>query len=87
MKYDKTYTVITGASSGIGMETAKAFASRGENLILIARRKNQLAMLKQEILQAYPALDIIIQTADLSLPENACSLYKKLASLSIAGLD
>jgi len=25
------YTVITGASSGIGYETAKAFAARGKN--------------------------------------------------------
>ena len=37
------YTVITGASSGIGYETAKAFASRGKNVIIIARRKEKLA--------------------------------------------
>ena len=44
------YTVITGASSGIGYETAKAFAGRGSNLILVARRKDRLEALNQEIL-------------------------------------
>jgi short-subunit dehydrogenase len=34
----KKYTVITGASSGIGYETAKAFAARGKNLVVTARR-------------------------------------------------
>ena len=33
------YTVITGASSGIGYETAKAFAGRGKNLVIAARRR------------------------------------------------
>ena len=34
----KRYIAITGASSGIGAAAAKAFARRGENLILVARR-------------------------------------------------
>lgn len=45
----KKYIVITGASSGIGAATAKAFARRGENLILIARRAELLQSLKDEI--------------------------------------
>lgn len=69
------YTVITGASSGIGYETAKAFARRGSNLILIARRKDRLETLKQEILSCYPALDIIIKDMDLSVTDNAVRLY------------
>ena len=40
------YTVITGASSGIGDETAKAFAARGRNLVVAARRQDNLEALK-----------------------------------------
>lgn len=54
------YTVITGVSSGIGYEAAKAFAERGKNLVIIARRRNNLERLKREILEKSPDLDIVI---------------------------
>lgn len=72
------YTVITGASSGIGYETAKAFAARGSELIIIARRKDRLEELKQEILYSYPDKDIIIKTADLSISENVLNVYEQI---------
>jgi hypothetical protein len=42
------YTVITGASSGIGYETALAFAKRGKNLIVIARRESKFVDIIRE---------------------------------------
>ena len=72
------YTVITGASSGIGYETAKAFARRGSNLILVARREDRLEVLKQEILSCYPALNIIIKATDLSVSGNVFRLYEEI---------
>ncbi len=47
------YTVITGASSGIGYQTALAFAERGKNLILAARREEKLEELKGKIIFNY----------------------------------
>ena len=34
--------VVTGASTGLGLQMAKAFASQGANLVLLARRMNLL---------------------------------------------
>ena len=41
--------VVTGASTGLGVQMAKAFASQGANLVLVARRQNLLEENKKEI--------------------------------------
>ncbi len=46
MKEKNKYTLITGASSGIGYESAKLFASKGKNLIIVARTKKQSNRIK-----------------------------------------
>jgi len=77
------YTVITGASSGIGYEAAIAFASRGKNLIVVARRKDNLEKLKSEIAHINPSLDVVIRATDLSVTENAYKLYESLRDFQI----
>ncbi len=41
--------VITGASSGLGRQMAKAFAKEGTNLVILARRLERLEELKREL--------------------------------------
>ncbi|WZB74851.1 SDR family oxidoreductase [Achromobacter insuavis] len=41
--------IITGASSGIGYETAKLFAREGADLVLVARRQTELERLVADI--------------------------------------
>lgn len=72
------FTVITGASSGIGYATAIAFAKRGKNLIAIARRREQLEKLQQEVANIDPALKVIIKLCDLSQSANAHHLFNEL---------
>lgn len=78
MEQTKKYTVITGASSGIGYEAAKAFAERGKDLIVAARRAENLEALKCEITERHPTLDVIIKTVDLSVLENVYQFYSSL---------
>ncbi|MBC2328237.1 SDR family NAD(P)-dependent oxidoreductase [Listeria booriae] len=77
------HTVITGASSGIGYETALAFAARGKNLVIVARRKAELEELKSAALAINPELDIKIRTTDLTITENVYELYEGLKELEL----
>ncbi|WP_025679374.1 SDR family NAD(P)-dependent oxidoreductase [Paenibacillus massiliensis] len=77
------YTVITGASSGIGYESALAFAARGKNLIIAARRTEELEQLKATVAEMNPELDVIIRTIDLSITANVHEFYEGLRDYQI----
>lgn len=69
-----TYALITGASSGIGLELAKIMAEKGHNLLLVARREPELLRLKQQ-LESMHRVKVEVLTMDLSKPQSAQSLY------------
>ena len=41
--------VVTGASSGLGADSARAYAQNGANVVLLARRKEKLEQVAAEI--------------------------------------
>ena len=60
-KLDDKVIFITGATSGIGEATAKAFAAEGANVILTGRRKDRLQNLSDFILKKFNVKTLTIQ--------------------------
>ena len=65
--YHGQTTLITGASSGIGVEFAREFAGRGSDVVLVARRLDRLEKLAAE-LDATHGVRATAIPLDLSLP-------------------
>jgi len=75
--------LITGASSGIGLELARCFAADKSNLILIARSTDALEKLAGELRAAH-GITARVLTADLSLPETAKKIFQELSAQKIS---
>ncbi len=76
-----SYTLITGASSGIGEATARLLASQKRHLILVARRKEKLDELAQELRQQ--GVDIIVYAVDLTIASDVEALFEQIGKHSI----
>lgn len=71
--------LITGGSSGIGLESAKQFLDEGANVIITGRNQAKLEVAKKLL----PSLIII--KSDVENEEDALALFDKVASLG--GID
>lgn len=49
----KEYILLTGASSGIGLEMARDLAAKNHHLILVARNEEKLETLRKELMKDY----------------------------------
>jgi uncharacterized protein len=72
-------TLITGASSGIGAELARVFASRGHELALVARRQRELSDLADE-LASKGAKRPIVLAVDLAQRDAVARIAAELKS-------
>ncbi|WP_064609463.1 SDR family NAD(P)-dependent oxidoreductase [Photobacterium sp. J15] len=74
--------LITGASSGIGKELARIHATRGGDLVLVARNKAKLDELKDELEAKYSIAAAVI-AKDLSEVESAKEVFETTESQGI----
>ena len=74
--------LITGASSGIGRELARLYASDGAGLVLIARSEDKLRQLADELCANYGAGAQVVPT-DLSRPASPREIVEALAQRHI----
>jgi short-subunit dehydrogenase len=69
------YALVTGASSGIGLELAKGLAKRGYNLLIVSN-VGEINNAAVQIQNEYPGIRIIPLVRDLSLQNAARELYE-----------
>lgn len=72
---NRHYTLITGASKGIGLELTYFLAKSNHNLIIVARSKGLLEKLKKD-LQSKFDIDVIIYVCDLTKENIAKEIYQ-----------
>ena len=75
--------LITGASSGIGLELAKLFAADGHDLVLVARRADMLENLAGE-LRGRSGVTVRVWPDDLADPAAPTRLFERATAEGVA---
>lgn len=75
--------LITGASSGIGLELARCFATDGVDLVLVARREKALNQLARELGDAH-GITAYVVPQDLADPEGPQAIFDRLDADGVA---
>ena len=70
--------LITGASSGIGRDIARYLSKLGYDLVIVARRKEKLEELKEEL-----KTNVEIVCLDVSIEENCYEIFKSHKDIDI----
>lgn len=77
--------LITGASSGIGKALSYQFAAQGHNLVITARRQEELDKIKQDIESRF-SVKVIVKVSDLAIDCAADRLYEELREFDIEAM-
>jgi short-subunit dehydrogenase len=76
-------TIVTGASEGIGADLARVFAVKGHQVVLVARRRDRLEALSDEIAAAGAPKPLVV-ALDLCAPGAGEALEQALREAGLA---
>lgn len=75
IQYKGQTALITGASSGLGAEFARALAQRGADLVLVARRADRLESLAEQLRREH-SVTVTVIPLDLTVPQVGATLHR-----------
>ena len=80
---NKSWVLITGASSGFGEEFARQYAEQGHSLVLVARRLDRLQKIADGLRQQF-SIEVVVEQVDLSDVAAIVQLHQRLRERDIA---
>ena len=75
--------LITGASSGLGLEYARQLAPFVRTLVLVSRREQVLEQIARDLISGYPQLTVKVFASDLSETADRATLLGALAAADL----
>ena len=77
MKLDKKVAIITGSTSGIGLEIAKCYLQNGANVVVCGTNLQKLENVKKELSEKFNPNNFLIVKADITKTEDIKNLFKE----------
>lgn len=74
--------LVTGASSGIGLQLAELFAKGGHDLVIVARREKLLESVASRFKENY-GINVTVIPKDLTLKKSPQEIYNEVKALGI----